>query len=222
MVVFGLVLLAVCIMYDNFIESRKKQVLMEPEIEAIKTLRGRVWWRGGTALWVYFNNMDVNNMDVTAAHVKALTDLQTMQQRLGFAFSLDVDFTSSRLTDRKLSFIGDLPTISRLYLNGSNIEVDALCEVAQCSNCSNLSSLHVAGTTIGDVSLESIVDLPNLYILSLDGTGITDSGLAALRNTPNLTFLSLGNTQISDTGVALLLKENLLKLEYLDLKNWYC
>jgi len=64
-----------------------------------------------------------------------------------------------------------------------------------------LIELKLAGTAIGDSSLQIISQLKNLMRLQLDHTRITDKGLADLKSLANLRYINLVGTRVTAKGV---------------------
>jgi hypothetical protein len=76
-----------------------------------------------------------------------------------------------------------------------------------------LVSLDLAGTKVGDASMEAIAKAANVRMLRLSETGVTDAGLAAISKLPNLESLNLFGTAVTREGVAkLALLPNLKRL----------
>jgi hypothetical protein len=72
------------------------------------------------------------------------------------------------------------------------------------SQLTNLTSLNLQYTQIGDGQLGKLKSLSELNTLSLVGTRVTDSGLAALGNLKSLRKVYLYKTDVSEAGVAAL------------------
>ena len=95
-------LLVVIICLNHMANRRISSLLLEPEIETIKSLVGSVMCQAGwnrDRLFVRFENQDI-----TDKHVNALMKLKTMQTRLKVPFFLDLSFTRTSFDDTKLSF----------------------------------------------------------------------------------------------------------------------
>lgn len=212
---FGLIFLlvvAVVLMgvHEDAVMRHRESTLLEPEIVTIKSLGGRVSWSAPDQLDVEFRNKDI-----AEPHIKALTALRTMQQRLGFSFSLNLSFYKSRFSDNSLAFLGDLPPVISLDISHAKVTPDILKEL---EHCSSLNVITLSGTCADDVSLEAIARLPELRNINLDNTAISDSGLVALQGASNLTSISIANTSVTDSGVASFLKGD-FQLEHLNLSG---
>ena len=210
-IVFVLIIAIVimCVREDAIMRHRES-VLLEPEIVTIQSLGGRVHWSDPDRL-----DVELRNKDIAEPHIKALAALRTMQQRLGFSFSLKLHFDHSRFSDNSLAFLGDLPPVTSLSLYQANVTQDILKGVEQCSS---LNYITLSGTCINDVSLEAIARLPKLWGIYLDDTAISDSGLLVLQSACHLEKISIANTHVTDSGVASFLKGD-FQLRYLGLEN---
>lgn len=96
--------------------------------------------------------------------------------------------------DADLSSVALIPTLSELRLTGCPRLTDACGEVLARSN---LVSVHLNQTAIGDACLEKLADLTCLRSLVLSGTKCTGGGLVALARALPLQYVQCLNLSIS-------------------------
>lgn len=119
-------------------------------------------------------------------------------------------------SDPGMKYVGSLKDLRVLMMWDAAALTDA--GVSRLGGLSNLGSLHINDSQIGDESLRVLATLPRIEKLSLQGNRITDAGLAHLRSKSELKSLHVGwGTEISDAGLAHL--AGLAKLEVLDLQK---
>ena len=76
----------------------------------------------------------------------------------------------------------------------------ALADVSPLAGLTNLQTLYLASTAIGDAGVVSLSGLTNLEVLRLSSTSITDAGVASLTSLTNLQTLGLASTSITDVS----------------------
>lgn len=75
--------------------------------------------------------------------------------------------------------------------------------------------LNLAGTSISDLGLERLADMPALARLHLERTDITDAGLEAVGRIGALNYLNLHSTSITDAGLRRLYRLDRLRRLFL-------
>lgn len=120
----------------------------------------------------------------------------------------------SKVTDRELALIGQLPKLRILNLAFCSDITDA--GMMPLSNLNDLQTLILTDTPIGDPGLRPLAGLTNLRELELNQTKITDAGLARLIDLKNLEELEVQQTAVGDAGLKEL--KGLSKLKVLKVK----
>lgn len=89
-------------------------------------------------------------------------------------------FRAPLVTDLSIPFIGSLPNLRELYLDGTKV-TDRSMNLLQ--NLSSLWSLSLSRTGLTDTGVRDLVNLPSLKLLRLNSTGIRGKTLVGLPNT---------------------------------------
>ena len=104
-----------------------------------------------------------------------------------------------------------IPTASDLALLNRCTQLQTLClhetpvgdvEIAAIRDLRSLKDLNLADTNVTDASLEIIAGFSELERLHLDGTQITDAGLAKLANLKHLKELYVNSPGVTAAGLA--------------------
>ena len=99
----------------------------------------------------------------------------------------------------------DWTTISIKYPANAKINVDAALEVVGRKLKKGMKfdgvSIDLRGTTVTDIGLEHLKEIPALGHLYLDGTKVTDAGLVHLKGHTIPYHLGLRNTRVTDAGL---------------------
>ncbi|MBC7853184.1 MAG: hypothetical protein IAF94_07090, partial [Pirellulaceae bacterium] len=108
--------------------------------------------------------------------------------------------------------IGELPELSRLSLQRSNVKNE---DLQHFKGLKKLTALNLWDAKIGDAGVAALTELSALQSLQLGATEITDAGLGAVAKLSMLRELDLARTKITDAGLKSLAP--LTKLEGLKL-----
>ncbi len=120
----------------------------------------------------------------------------------------------TRVTDRGLSTLTELPSLRWLDLTNLPISDEAF---ARFGGCRQLRQLSLENTRVTDRSLEHINRFTELEELDLSGTNVTSSGLARLQGLKDLQVLWLTRTQIDDEVIPVL--QTMSNLEQVDVSG---
>ena len=132
---------------------------------------------------LYLSKTDIT--DAGMVHVASLRKLK----RLGLS-----DTRVSGIGVKQLAGVRALET---LWLQRTRIDDNALRSLERLP----LRQLHLDGTQITDVGMESLARIPSIVHLHLFDTQIGDSGVAHLSRLPNLVSLDLARTKVTDEGL---------------------
>ena len=95
-----------------------------------------------------------------------------------------LDLGRTNVGDNIFGIINDLPHLTRLYLQQTQITDEGLTSL---EGLEFLEYLNLFGTSVGDAGVDHLADLPALRSLYLWQTSVTDSAVAALQAAaPNL------------------------------------
>jgi len=135
---------------------------------------------------------DLNNADVEADHLAALSGLQRLL------------LSSADITAKGLKKLTALRRLERLQLwYCSKLAGDAW----QHLPAFNVGTLHLDGTLIDDQALAHVAACTHLQELALNGCGkVTAAGLDHLSKLPTLRYLQLARNQLTDDAVTPLTK----------------
>jgi len=167
----------------------------------------------------------VRNLSVLALFDGHITDagLVHLRRQTGLV-GLYLD--GCAISDEGLQHVSRLRNLMALSLKGNGLVTDA--GLVHLKPLGNLSSLHLAHTSVVGPGLVHLQHLENLVGLVLDGTGVTDAGLAHVGQMPLLERLTVADTPITDAGLAHLAKlhhlgfaelQHLRRLRYLSLRG---
>lgn len=109
-----------------------------------------------------------------------------------------VNLEDADVTDDSLPQLGRLSSLQGLALSRTavtGVEFDRLAGT-------DIESLFVNDTNVGDHGAGKLDALPHLQVLALDGTRITDAGLRSLKSLRNLRELSVSNTDTTEQTLA--------------------
>jgi Leucine-rich repeat (LRR) protein len=116
-------------------------------------------------------------------------------------------FGSPQISDAAVAYIVQaFPYIEYLELTGTKITANGL---QQLQKLSELRTLRLITTCIGDDDLEFVANLHDLTELVVGIPQVTDNGLRHLRSLSNLRVLDLQETAVTDAGVRDLLSNSL-------------
>ena len=210
--------------------ERQQARKQEAAVEAIKELRGSVWydyqWDVSTA-WITVNHEEppgptwlrtllgndffanvayvaLPSPQVTDAgleHLKRLSQLQWLQ------------LARTQVTDAGLEHLKGLSGLQMLDLNDTKV-TDAGLE--HLKGLSRLRWLGLFNTRVTDAGLEHLKGFSELRSLGLRGTKVTDAGLKHVKGLSQLQLLDLSFTQVTDAGLEHL--KGLSQLQYL--RSW--
>ncbi len=102
-----------------------------------------------------------------------------------------LDLGRTALGDEALPVIRDLPHLTRLYLNQTNVTSAGLSNLA---GLEYLEYLNLFGTGVGDAGLEALAALPSLRSLYLWQTTVTDSAVAVLQAAAPFLYINTGSS----------------------------
>jgi hypothetical protein len=103
--------------------------------------------------------------------------------------------------DSELATIGgDVRRFRRLMLDLSKSNVTN-SGIRELEGATNIHSLQLENTAIGDEGLSTVATMTELVELDLTGCRVTDAGLPNLKSLKNLRFLYLTQTRITDQGL---------------------
>lgn len=105
-----------------------------------------------------------------------------------------LDLAFVELQDEQLEVLKQLPSLTRLNLEGTPI-TDA--SAVYLGELKMLEELDVSQTKIGDQGIAKLKDLNQLATLWLTGTAVTDKSLEVLGSLANLEFLQVDGSHIS-------------------------
>ncbi len=126
---------------------------------------------------------------------------------------VDVNLSNAtRLQDKDLAFLKDLPTIRTLNLYHTPTSDQGLAHLKNLREIRVLDIRNTAVTDRGFKHLEGLSELRTLYL----GDRITDDGLTSLRNLINLETLTLETRQVTNEGLKHI--RELKHLQELDLR----
>ena len=115
---------------------------------------------------------------------------------------LRVEYVSheANVTDREVQVLGPVRSlVTHLNLGRTKITDRALAVVGDMPR---LTRLDLRTTDVTDRGLRALAGLRELRYLNLYGTAVTDAGLAALGQLPELEAVYLWGTQVTESGVA--------------------
>ena len=120
---------------------------------------------------------------------------------------------SNRLTGEGLGRLAEIESLKEVILLCPTAKIAEFQSLAQLTN---LQTLIIDRTPLGEDGLERLRPLKNLRKLVIDGSTITDENVSALNDLTELRHLSLGGAPLTDEGLKSL---NLPNLKYLALRN---
>jgi len=89
-----------------------------------------------------------------------------------------LNLADTRVTDKGLSCLPEIPNLSFLALSGTQVSDEGIATVARCRK---LTTLHLADTEVTDSGIMALRVLTNLREVNLLNTRVTDGGGAALQ-----------------------------------------
>ena len=116
---------------------------------------------------------------------------------------LDVSFAriDAEQQHAALAALGELgPAVRRLDLSNRAQLADGELEVL--AQCTELETLRLDGTSIGDAGVAHVAQLPKLSVLNLVGTAAGDASLEQLVAAPSLERVYVWRSRVTDAGVA--------------------
>lgn len=140
-------------------------------------------------LWVEVAVVDLGDRDIgddELAWLKQFGDLETLVLR------------NTRVTDRGMSCLSDLPRLTYLDLHGTQIS-DATLALVGAER--DLQDLDLGETQITDAGVGRLAQLERLRSLDLSGTKISAAALAILAKLPQLQWLGLANVAIDSAAI---------------------
>jgi hypothetical protein len=171
----------------SWVAVRMKRTRQEDEaVEEIRKL-------GGYALYDYQFSHSGNPFDPPGP-----TWLRHLLGENFFAAVVEVNLTSSSLTDAGLEHLKGLTQLRTLNLIGTPV-TDAGLE--HLKGLTQLEELDLCGTEVTDTSMEYLKGLRQLRTLCLFGRPITDAGLVRLMGLARLQTLDLRGTWVTVEGV---------------------
>ncbi|WP_231741102.1 hypothetical protein [Thalassoglobus neptunius] len=132
----------------------------------------------------------LESCDITDVGVERLSRLEKLD-----CLSLDGTLVSGEFLANS-----GFENLRHLSLNSCPIERANL--VSNLNRLSELDTLGLSYTPVGDDWLQSIAELPKLYDLRLEGTNISDTGVSFLHGHPRLTLLYLRETSVSEDAIS--------------------
>ena len=112
----------------------------------------------------------------------------------------NISLGSVEVSASDLAHLGRLQNLEALHLRGTNVSDDLLLEYLGAF--SQLRTLNLGETPVGDRGIRVLRELPNLEQLRLNHTKVTDAGLLHLRECERLRELILAKCQITDIGLS--------------------
>ena len=104
---------------------------------------------------------------------------------------VEVQLTSTMVSDTDLQSLQSLPRLRSLWLQGTRVTDSGLRSVA---NCRGLVDLLMDGTGVTDTGIAALNGLSNLRTLSLNRTAVVGTGFSSLRSLKELRFLYLNRS----------------------------
>jgi hypothetical protein len=117
-----------------------------------------------------------------------------------------VDLSDRKLTAEQTALLikgmAQFPNLESLNLAGTPCDDTAAAHFYAMGT--QLKTLDLSWTTLGDKGVESLSRFTNLTSLDLSNTQVTDKGLSPLRSLQHLEVLYFDNTAVSDKGISVL------------------
>lgn len=129
----------------------------------------------GSLKYVSQENTDLNFSAVSYRSKFTDADMETLSSV--FKDVVELDLSSTQITDASASKLSQFTNLRKIKLNG---------------------------TEVSDVILATLSALPKLEVINLYGTQVTDEGLSGLNNHPNLHRVYVWNTKVTEKGAKLL------------------
>jgi hypothetical protein len=126
------------------------------------------------------------------------TEVSGVARLRGLAKLAYLNLDRTRLTDRGLAPVAELPGLRSLYVGSDRLSDAGLAHLASLTG---LRSLFLRGSRITDRGLAHLRRLGKLEALVLFTPRVTDTGLDHVAALGGLTFLQLAEAEISDAGV---------------------
>ncbi|QJW95898.1 leucine-rich repeat domain-containing protein [Frigoriglobus tundricola] len=112
--------------------------------------------------------------------------------------ALDV-FDATRVTERGLGALKDLPNLRKLTLGKSEMTLPKTTAIGRCKD---LRALFLGGSGLTDASLAGLKPLSHLESLDIsDNPQVTDKGMVTVKALERLQMLHLGKTGVGDKGL---------------------
>ncbi len=102
------------------------------------------------------------------------------------------------MTDEGLVHLRDMTELRSLRLEGTDVG-DA--GIAHLSGLTSLEELYLSRTEVGDNGVAYLASLPRLRTLALENTQVTNASLSTLRRIESLEYLSVMETAVDETAL---------------------
>lgn len=138
--------------------------------------------------------INLKNQEINESELDFLPRLRHLE-------TLDLSRTAS--SDIALKFALRAPSLSRLYMLGTNVTRQGFEQSAEKTQMYSLSVSLASG--IDDLAVAAIVGkMPGLRFLSISGTNVSDQGLNNIAGLNYLRVLQMPQTNATETGVSTL------------------
>jgi hypothetical protein len=111
---------------------------------------------------------------------------------------IKVDLRKTKVEDKDLEHLKQLPHVQILYLNHTGIGDEGLAHLA---GLTDLHTLSIHSTKMTDKGLAALTKMSSLRVLIICGNPITDEGLDQLQTMANLKEVYVYGTSVTAKGV---------------------
>lgn len=109
-----------------------------------------------------------------------------------------IDLDKSDVSDIGLKLLEDLPYLSELSVDSTEITAEGLARFRNLKNLWNLDAGRIRNVR---VLLLALKDSPSLKVFSISGSDLSDADVPLLIDLPNVDNLNLGSTAITDQAM---------------------